>query len=249
MRESEKIFGYFVGFGVIGSIVVGASMFDSRKAKVKNLNNLKKIASGKAVQMFFEDTKMNLRTYQSKGELEVINIDSDSFEVIIDERYIHIQLDNGSYYIRENMSIAQYKAVEIKKAEAIAEAKEKSIRDEKLSIKRAEEVIQYKLNNSPLFNYFGAIKGDEYHKILYYLRIDRIGKPSCYKIGITDSSVLKRYAGQHHKYTVLFEKNIKNAKEVEKNVINYFQRNVTNEPLLKTKGSEIFNQDVLKLSA
>ena len=124
------------------------------------------------------------------------------------------------------------------------EAEAQRVRDEK-----AEQQRQYEWNlaNSPLYNHFNAIDGDEYHTTLYYLKTFNEFGLARYKVGITVNDVEKRYAGQQNKYEILFEKRIANARQIENEVIKFYKQYITDEPLLKTKGSEIFDRDVLKL--
>ncbi len=136
--------------------------------------------------------------------------------------------------------------------EAEREAKAQKLAD-KLRYEENEREIQrlereIALEESPLFDYFGAIEGGEI--ILYYLLIENDYGEKRYKIGITSQdSVNRRYSwnGYTHKHEVLMEKCFINANSVEKAIKKKFSHLVTNEHLIGTKGTEIFSEDVLKL--
>lgn len=83
----------------------------------------------------------------------------------------------------------------------------------------------------------------------YYLKVTKRGKVY-YKIGITNRSVRERYSGNvagGEKYEILYEKIHSKAETLETAIKRYYRKH--NEPVnvLGTKGTEVFNTDILKM--
>ena len=132
------------------------------------------------------------------------------------------------------------KEAEISMLEQRIKKLDKNIEEEK---ELREQQLKYALENSPLTNYFGVKYDDDADNILYYLKLPN----GHYKVGITSSSVSKRYSGIYG-YKVLLERRAVNARQVEGKIKQTFKHLVVGEDKhLNTKGTEIFSEDVLKL--
>ncbi len=122
----------------------------------------------------------------------------------------------------------------------------KKVRREKLEAIKREKLKQLKLNDSPLYSYFGAIEGGE--TTLYYLKLKNKFEEIRYKIGVTINNVSQRYPNKFN-YEILYEKKLTHANTIEKEIKKEFFHVITDESLLGTDGSEIFKEDVLKMDS
>ncbi len=205
---------------------------------IKQRENLIKLLHGESPSISFE----LIKKISEKEHPSFKNIDN-GFSIEYHENYFEFTLSDKNYSIKKENIEARLKRIRQKE-----EMKRREIEEEKFAkkeaIRKAKENRKYALQNSPLTNYFNAKEGGE--TILYYLKLkNKFGKTR-YKVGVTLNNVQKRYSNQY-KYEILYEKKLTHANTIEKNILKEFSHLITDESLLGTNGTEIFNEDILRL--
>jgi len=91
------------------------------------------------------------------------------------------------------------------------------------------------------------IKNQNADNVFYYLKIIYKNTPY-YKIGITRHSVVERYSSYtNNDYTILYEERVDGAIRFEEMLKEKFKKDLFHLALLGTKGTEIFDRDILEL--
>lgn len=151
----------------------------------------------------------------------------------------------GHTYKSKLQTIEEYNK-EIEEQKRVEEKKKIELRQlEKEKQLEAHKKREWALQNSPLWNYFGAEKGGE--TTFYYLKLKNKKGNVRYKVGVSLNGVAKRYKGVSEKYEILFEECLTHANTIEKKILRHFKDKITNEKLLGTNGTEIFSEDILKM--
>lgn len=97
-----------------------------------------------------------------------------------------------------------------------------------------------------LDGFLNAEEGGE--TTFYYLKLKNKFGEDRFKIGVTIGSVKKRYGSKYlNQFEVLYEKKLTHAKSIEKEIKNMFNKHITDESLIGTTGTEIFNIDILEM--
>ena len=207
--------------------------------QIKNeLNNFNKLFNGEYPSIksdLFQKIAKNQHGYKEIHNGFVLERDEKRLEVLFTGHSYKQKLQTIEEYnkeIVEQTILEEKKKIELQRLE----------RERQLEVKKKRE---WALQNSPLWNYFGAEKGGE--TTFYYLKLKNKKGQVRYKVGVSLNGVIKRYKGVSEKYEILFEESLTHSNTIEKKILKHFKDKITNENLLGTNGTEIFSEDVLKM--
>ncbi|WP_418640591.1 hypothetical protein [Sulfurimonas sp. ST-27] len=205
----------------------------------------------KSNKLYIKEQK-RLKTLNDLSNKQLITVDKTKKDIILKTRFLHATYKAS---VKECLMAMKNANNDISRARKLLEQnnKEKIIDKSRILTNKDVEsemdkmnftIINSEIKQESLIQKL-VINPNADH-IFYYLKILYKNK-AYYKIGITRHSVKDRYSSRNDRYIILYEQRVDGAIKFEEMLKQKFKKDLFHLALLGTKGTEIFDKDILCL--